>query len=162
MHCSHSAPHWDNLEEHYVFMHKEQIMLLQAIASLISIKESDKKEQKIKLHERTQEECLFYYILQKAKLGIEKKPAIWRWKHRCVWYSLCLNCMQELPSKGRVRSPQDYHNVSWHYWTTLILGRYSFRDRIWIREKIYHSESAKSFQNKEKALLTSSILMAYP
>lgn len=29
-------------------MHKEQIMLLQAIASLISIKESDKKEQKTK------------------------------------------------------------------------------------------------------------------
>lgn len=48
VHCSHSAPHWDNLEGHYVFMHREQIMLLQAIASLISIKESDKKEQKTK------------------------------------------------------------------------------------------------------------------
>ena len=45
-------------------MHKEQTVLLQAIASLISIKESDKKEQKIKTLRKYSKNVSFitYYI----------------------------------------------------------------------------------------------------
>jgi len=45
VHCSHSAPHWDNLEEHYVLLHQEQIIFLQAMTSLILIKKRNKKKE---------------------------------------------------------------------------------------------------------------------
>lgn len=54
-------------------MQREQIMLLQAIASLISIKESDKKEQEIKtLWENIQRTSLLLHITESKTWHKEK------------------------------------------------------------------------------------------
>lgn len=51
-------------------MHKEQIMLLQAMASLISIKESDKKEKKINTPWQNIEKISLSFVMQKEKISI--------------------------------------------------------------------------------------------
>lgn len=54
-------------------MHKEQIMFLQAMTSLISIKESDKKEKKINTPWQSIGKICLLLIMQKEKINIKKK-----------------------------------------------------------------------------------------
>lgn len=54
-------------------MHKKQIMLLQAMASLVSIKESDKKEKKINSPWQSIGKIPLLSIIQKEKISIKKK-----------------------------------------------------------------------------------------
>lgn len=54
-------------------MHKEQIMFLQAMTSLISIKESDKKEKKINTPWQSIGKICLLLIMLKEKINIKKK-----------------------------------------------------------------------------------------
>lgn len=54
-------------------MHKEQIMFLQAMTSLISIKESNKKEKKINTLWQSIGKIYLLFIMQKEKISIKKK-----------------------------------------------------------------------------------------
>lgn len=59
-------------------------MLLQATASLISIKESDKKELKINTPWQNIGKIPLLFIIRKEKISIKKNPVIWRWKYNSV------------------------------------------------------------------------------
>lgn len=147
VHCSHSAPHWDNLEGHYVLLHEEQIIFLQTMASLISIKKRNMKENKSSTGAWARISLLLHAA--ENKVWYKRRNSTLEVKKMCQAF-LILKLYIKTSKKGRVESPQNTPNFSWHHWTVLILGRHPLSEKIWSREKVFHRGSARSFQKQNK------------